>query len=206
MSGVFLSVPVALHVAYMMPAYPNSPESLLAKVQRMKVRKGDVWRYSLPKVVFFESLNALEIRAQCALIREKVARCLQHPECTVIRARYGLLEYEDLKGVRRFAFSADLADAFDGLSRWLAPSFGRLDADVRRLLVAYAFTDSRRTKITLRRIAAEHGHSHVYYHHYYHAIDEQLTAVEVRALDLLTPLLADRGTCNGEPVVELITS
>jgi hypothetical protein len=190
----------------MMPAYPNSPESLLAKLQRMKVSKGDVWRYSRPKVVFFESLNALEIRAQCTLIREKVMRHLQHPECTVIRGRYGLLEYEEVNGERRFAFSHDLANAFEGLSQWLAPSFDRLDADVRRLLVAYAFTDSRHTKITLRRIAAEHGHSHVYYHHYYHAIDERLTAVEVRALDLLTPLLGDRGTCNGEPVVELVTS
>jgi hypothetical protein len=208
MSGVFLSVPVALHFAYEMQARPASPESVLSQILRRNVRKGDVWRYGRPKVVFLDTLSQLEVHGQCAQIRAKVVRCLQGSECAVIRARYGshIENEQDEQDVKRFAFSADLAQAIEYLDSWLASSFDwfkRLDPVAAKMLVAYAFTDSRRTKITLRRLAAEYGFSHVYYHHYYHLIDERLCAVELRALDLLTPLFAERGTCNGAAVVEL---
>ena len=202
MTGVFLSVPSALHVSYMMPAYETAPQSILAKIMRMHIGEHDIWGYARPKVVFFDGLSPEQIRAQCTQIRAKVVRLLPRPEAAVVRARYGLTEYEDLvSGERRFAFNKDRALAMRYLAKWLTPSFSRLDRATLLLLVARVFANQRQTPITLRQLAAEHGFSHVYYHNYFHAIEQRLAALEMRALDLLTPMFNERGTCNGEPVV-----
>lgn len=205
MSGVFLSVPSALHVSYMMQAYENAPQSILAKVLRLYVGVGDVWRYNRPKVVFFDDLSALEIHGQCSQIRGKVVRLLPILESSVIRSRYGLTEYEDMEsGERRYAFSADRAKAMKYLAKWLSRTHGTLNFDVRKLLVARVFAYKKQTPITLRQLSEEHGNSHVFYHYNYHAIEKQLCLIEMRALDLLTPLFAERGVCNGDPVVEKV--
>lgn len=203
--GVFASVPCALSIAYRMPAYQKSPESACARILRDHVRRSRVWDRDrlLPKVVFFDGLTNEQVHAECRLIRETVVRCLPRLEAATVRARYGLTEYEDLaSGERRFAFSADRVDAIKALSDCMRAEFDILTEGECDMLVARVFANVKETTpITLRAIAAQFGRSHVHYHNYFHAIDDRLYHLEMRALDTLTDVFADRGTCNGEPVV-----
>ena len=41
MNGIFATVPCALRIAYMMPAYEQSPESVCAKIMRAHVGEHD---------------------------------------------------------------------------------------------------------------------------------------------------------------------
>jgi hypothetical protein len=203
--GVFASVPCALAIAYRMPAYQKSPESACARILRDHIRRSRVWDRDrvLPKVVFFEGLTNEQVHAECATIRETVVRRLPQLEAATIRARYGLTEFEDLEtGVRRFAFSADRTNAIKALSDRMRAEFDILSEGECDLLVARIFANVKATTpITLRAIAEQFGRSHVHYHNYFHAIDDRLFHIEMRALDTLTDVFADRGTCDGEPVV-----
>jgi hypothetical protein len=198
------SVPVALYVAYAMAAHAASPQSICLKILRLHVRQHDVWGYARPQVVFFDGLTREQIHAQCVQIRDKVVRHLPLLEAAAIRARYGSTEFEDIEGRRRYAFSLDRANAIKALSDHFGKVYDTLTETERDLLVSRACADRRRTPITLRGIAETCGRSHVHYHHYFHAIDDQIYLFEVRALDLLTAVFAERGSCNGEPLVEEI--
>lgn len=205
MDGVFASVPCALAIAYRMPAYQKSPESACARILRDHIRRSRVWDRNrlLPKVVFFDGLTNEQVHAQCTMIRETVVNRLPVLEAATIRARYGLTDFEDLEtGMRRFAFSADRANAIKTLSDGLRREFAILSEGECDVLVARIFANVKETTpITLRAIAEQFGRSHVHYHNYYHAIDDKLYHLEMRALDTLTDVFAERGSCNGEPVV-----
>lgn len=203
--GVFASVPVALSIAYRMPAYMKSPESTCARILRDHIRRSKIWDlgYTLPKVVFFCGLTNEQIHAQCALIRETVVKRLPELEAATVRARYGLTDFEDTaSGERRFMFSADRTNAIKALSNRMRGEFDVLSEGECDLLVARAFANVKSTTpITLRAIAEQFGRSHVHYHTYFHAIDDRLYHMEMRALDTLTDIFAERGTCDGEPIV-----
>ncbi|MDY7815400.1 hypothetical protein U0F71_06685 [Burkholderia pseudomallei] len=215
--GVFASVPCALAIAYRMPAYIRSPESACARIMRDRIRKSRVWDRErlLPKVVFFDGLTNEQIHSQCGRIRDTVGYeykgkdiprkpgVLPEFEAATIRARYGFTEVEDIKtGERRFAFSPDRNDAIKTLSTKMRIEFDILSEGECDWLIARIFANVKKTTpITLRAIAEQFGRSHVHYHNYYHAIDDRLYHLEMRALDVLTDVFADRGTCGGEPVV-----
>lgn len=203
--GVFASVPCALAIAYRMPAYQKSPESACARILRDHIRRSKVWDRErlLPKVVFFDGLTNEQVHAQCATIRETVVKRLPELEAATVRARYGLTEFEDLEtGRRRFAFSPDRTNAIKTLSDRVRCEFDILSEGECDVLIARVFANVKETTpITLRAIAEQFGRSHVHYHNYYHAIDDRLYHLEMRALDVLTDVFADRGTCDGEPVV-----
>ncbi|MEX3635982.1 hypothetical protein [Paraburkholderia sp. BR14320] len=205
MNGLFASVPCALYIAFKMPAYEASPESTCLKILRSHIKEHDVWGHFrfAPKVCCFDQLTNLEIHAQCAQIVRSVSKHLPASEAATIRARYGLTEFEDVDGRRRYAFSEDRADAIKSLSRYFRTVYDALSEAECDLLVARVFADERSTTpITLRSIAAACGRSHVHYHNYYHAIDDRIYQFEVRALDILTDVFANRGASNGVPVVD----
>lgn len=201
--AVFTTVPCALSIAYRMPAYSQSPESACARVLRQYVGEHDVWGYALPKVCFFDGMTNEQIHAQCGQIRKKVVAILAEMEAATIRARYGLTEYIDLEnGRRQFMFSKDRADAIQYLSKRLSLEFHTLSEGELDMLVARVFANNKKTTpITLRGIAESFGRSHVAYHNYYHMIDDRLYRYEMRALDRLTDVFAQRGSCDGEPLV-----
>jgi hypothetical protein len=202
-----------------MPAYVKSPESACARILRDHIRRSRVWDRDrvLPKVVFFDGLTNEQIHSQCGLIRKAVGfeydpkqpekepepGVLPELEAATIRARYGLTEFEDLEtGVRRFAFSPDRNKAIKTLSNKMRAEFDILSEGECDVLVARIFANVKETTpMPLRAIAEQFGRSHVHYHNYFHAIDDRLYHFEMRALDTLTDVFADRGTCGGEPVV-----
>lgn len=203
--GVFASVPCALAIAYRMPAYQKSPESACARILRDHIQRSRVWDRDrlLPKVVFFEGLTNEQVHAECATIRSTVVERLPRLEAATIRARYGLTEFEDLEcGARRFAFSADRTNAIKALANRMRAEFDILSEGECDVLVARIFANVKETTpITLRGIAEQFGRSHVHYHNYFHAIDDRLYHLEMRALDTLTDVFADRGSCGGAPIV-----
>jgi hypothetical protein len=173
-------------------------ESSMATIVRRFVKDTRVWEPRPLKVIHFDGLNPLEVRAQCALIRNMVTTCLPDMERAVVRARYGLTDYTDEDGQRRYFFDRERADAILFVALELQQHYADLGLPVLDLLVARVFADQRCTPITLRQLAASFGRSHLYYHHYYHAIDERLVAVENRALDTLTPVFTE--VSHGESI------
>lgn len=189
MSQIFMSVPRALHFAYLIQAYPAAPESLLARVMRQHIEQCDVWEPRRARVVDFGGLNSLEVRAECAAIRLHVERELTDLPCAVIKARYGLTDYSDAGGERRFFFSRERANAIRYLSSdWAQLQFADVSESVLDLLIARHFADRRRTPITLRGLAETFGRNHTFYRRIANRLEEQLVLIENRALDDLTPL------------------
>ena len=187
MSRIFLSVPRALHFAYLIQAYEAAPESLMARIVRMHVEECDVWEPRPIKTINFSGLNALEIRAECAGIRAHVERVLPPLERAVIQARYGLTEFEDVKGERRFFFNAERVRAIEHIaSAWALPQFPGVDERVLDLLIARVYASRKTTPITLRQVAEAFGKSHTYYRKIANKLEEQLIVIENRALDSLT--------------------
>ena len=186
MSKIFLSVPRALHFAYLIQAYEAAPESQLARVMRWHVEECDVWEPRKAKTIDFSGLNALEVRAECANIRAHVVRNLTDLEQAVIRARYGLTDYEDIDGNRRFFFDADRTKAVQHIAeKWALPTNPGVDIRALEMIVARVYASRKTTPITLRQLADSFGKSHTYYRKIANRIEEDLIVIENRALDAL---------------------
>ncbi|KVU15687.1 hypothetical protein WK62_27815 [Burkholderia ubonensis] len=194
--SLFLSVPRALHFAYLMQAFAALPESSLAIVVDRFMADKDVWNPRPAKTVDFRGLSRQEVFAECAGIRAAVARECGSLERLVISSRYELTAYAQRQGGRVAYFTRARAEAFKMLARHAQVTwFPHVPLDVLLLLVAHAFVSKRETPITLRRIADEFGHSHTHWHRVSNKLADELTAVEARALDTLTPYFTLR--CHG---------
>lgn len=188
MSAIFLSVPRALHFAYVMQAYPATPESIMAKIMRQFVKESEVREGSRISTVRFDGLNAFEVRQQCANIRDMVTRILPSPEAASIRARYGLTDYHDYdNGERRYFFDRDRTQAIKTLTDWLTPGFDDVPMPMMDLLVARHYADLRQTPIPIRAVAELFGKTRSTVHRRSDAVGNRLGKLEMRALDLLTP-------------------
>lgn len=184
MSAIFMSVPRALHFAYLIQAYPNAPESSMARILRWPIEECDVWEPRRVRSVDFTGLNGFEIRAECANIRAHVVRVLPPLECAVVHARYGLTDYVDEDGGRRFFFDRERVAAIQYLSgTWAVPQCEHVPLAVLDLLIARHFADKRRTPITLRAVAESFGKSHTHYRRIANRLESQLILIENRALD-----------------------
>lgn len=194
--SLFLSVPRALHFAYMMQAFAALPESSLSLlIDRFMVEK-DVWNPRPAKTVDFRGLTRAEMFAECAGIRAAVNRECAPLERTVIACRYELTTYTQRNGSRVAYFSRARAEAFKLLARYaLNAWFGNVPAEVMLLLVAHVFVTKHETPITLRRLADEYGHTHTHWHRVSRRLVNELTAVEARALDSLDSYFTRR--CHG---------
>lgn len=190
MSQIFMSVPRALHFAYLIQAYEASPESLMARIMRQHVEDCDIWEPRRARTVDFSGLNALEVRAECAGIRGHVERALSDLERAVIQARYGLTDYHDEDGARRFFFSKERSNAVQFIAQRTAVQFPDVRLAILDLLVARHFASRKTTPITLRAIAETFGRSHTYYRRIANVIEDELTLIEMRALDSLTPIFS----------------
>lgn len=193
---LFLSIPRALHFAYLMQAFAALPESSLAILIDQFIMESDVWNPRPAKTVDFRGLTRTEMFAECAGIRATVDRECSPLERALIACRYELTAYAQRNGARVAYFSRARAEAFKTLARYaLNAWFANVPAEVMLLLVAHAFVTKHETPITLRRLADEYGHSHTHWHRVSNKLDEQLALVEARALDTLDPYFTRR--CHG---------
>jgi hypothetical protein len=196
MSSLFLSVPRALHFAYLIQAYPNAPESIMARVLRFYVEECDVWEPRRIRSIDFGGLSPLEVRAECAGIRRAVDALDQRNERAAIRARYGLTDYADEDGQRRYFFDRDRTDAIRELGEWAHSTlYPDLPLEALDMVVARHYASRKTTPITLRAIGEAFGKSHTYYRKIANALGKPLDAFEMRALDSLTPYFV--AECRG---------
>lgn len=192
MTAIFMSVPQAVHFAYLMRAYPPCPESIMAKIMRQNVKESEVWQGNRPRTVSFDGLHALEVHQQCTNIRDMVCRLLPQAESACLRARHGLTEYHDYaSGERRFFFDRDRTDAIRALSDLLLPGHDDIPQPMMDLLVARHFCDRHQTPITVRAIAELFAKSRSTTHRRADEIADRLNKLEMRALDLLTPAFTE---------------
>ncbi|WP_423382623.1 hypothetical protein [Burkholderia sp. LMG 32019] len=193
---LFLSIPRALHFAYLMQAFAAMPESSLAVVMARFMKEKEVWNPRPAKTVDFRGLSRHEIFAECAGIRAAVVRECPTLERTVVACRYELTDYAQRQGGRVAYFTKARADAFESLAHHARATWmPHVPEDVMTLLVAHAFVSKRETPITLRRLADEYGYSHTHWHRQSNKLAGELAAVEARALDALTPYFTRQ--CHG---------
>lgn len=180
---IFRSTSQALHFAYLIEAYEVSVESIMSKAMRiimMKLYTGE------PSTVNFGGLNALEVRAQCAMIRVAVRDRLPAPEAWAVQAQYGINEITLADGRRKPVFSRERYDAIMRLGDWLAPSFSNFNPLAVDLLVARA-VDKRVVDVTFRQMAEQFGLAHNTFHYALKRVREKMEGLEKMAINRLEP-------------------
>lgn len=203
--AIFRDVGHALHTAYLVIA--NEPRqgcvtrSLL--LQAMMVGRSKLtpeqaeWFGSLKGSpagsIDFSGLTDDEIRAQCAMVVAAVNHHLPRIETMVVRARFGATEYEDVHGVRRYAFSHERAAAIRELSDWLRPFLQNVPAMAVDGLLARQFANHVKTKVSVRDLAAAFGCSKSMYHRASAVVRSHVHQLEASAHQRLARHFVEQG-------------
>lgn len=183
---IFRSTSQALHFAYLIEAYDVSIESVMSKTLRRTMMELGIWNTGEPSSVNFGGLSALEVRAQCAMIRSAVRSRLPGPESWAVEARYGINEIVTENGQRRVVFKRYRYDAILRLADWLRPSFPATNPMAVDILVARA-VDKRVCDVTYRDMAERMGASKDTWARALNRIRERLRELENMAIDRLEP-------------------
>lgn len=184
--AIFRSTSQALHFAYLIEAYEVSVESIMSKAMRIIMMELGLWNTGEPSTVNFGGLNALEVRAQCAMIRAAVRSRLPAPEAWAIQARYGMNEIILEDGQRKPVFSRERYDAIMRLGDWLSPVFSHFNPLAVDLLVARA-VDKRVADVTFRQMAEQFGASKDTWNRALHDVKKRLEGLEKLAINRLEP-------------------
>lgn len=183
--AIFRSTSQALHFAFLIEAYEMSVESIMSKAIRHRMMECGIWR-DAPSTVDFCGLNALEVRAQCAMIRAAVRDRLPAPEAWAVQARYGVNEIVLEDGERRPVFSRGRYDSIQSLSNWIAPSLRGMNVMAIDLLVARA-VDGKVADVSFRQMAEQLGMSKSTWHRALADVRARLRGLENMAIDRLSP-------------------
>lgn len=182
---IFRTTSQALHFAFLIEAYEISAESPLSKA--IRIRELEEGGLNVPQSsINFSGHSALEIRAQCAMIRAIVVDRLPGPERWAIQARYGINQLIMEDGTRRPIFSRTRYDAIMQLSTWMSTSMPELNPLAVDLLVARA-VDKRMADASFRSMADAFGASKTTWHRSLTKVRKRVQALEDLAIDRLTP-------------------
>jgi len=109
MSTPFVSVSQCLYMAYLMEVLPVPIKSSTQAVFEANMKASSIWDNRHQKALeAFSGLSPLDVRAQCALIRQIVTQCLNTPEKGAIWAYYGhlLTKANGIELLSKHAFKA----------------------------------------------------------------------------------------------------
>ncbi|QDQ24949.1 hypothetical protein FNU76_00515 [Chitinimonas arctica] len=184
--AIFKSVPQALHFAYTIQAYEIGAESAMTKALRRIMMDLGIWEEpgATNTSVDFSGLDRIEVRAQCAMIRQMVDDHLPWAERCAIVARYEPAERVEENGKRRFLFSPVRYEAIRALSEYLAPVFGRYNRDTIDLIVARV-SDRRVVEGSYREVAAKLGMAHTTFADIYKRVRGRVVELENKAMEQL---------------------
>lgn len=199
--AIFRSTSQALHFAYLIEAYEVSVESIMSRAMRVIMMELGLWNTGEPSTVDFGGLNALEVRAQCSMIRAAVRDRLPAPEAWAVQARYGINEITLEDGRRKPVFSRERYDAIMRLGDWLSPSFSNFNPLAVDLLVARA-VDKRVADVTFRQMAESFGLDHSTYAYALKRVRGKLEDLERLAVHRLDPAFVTDGLV--EPWANLV--
>ncbi len=141
----------------------------------------------------FAGLSGNDVRAQCSMIVQAVRDRLPEPEMWLMHAKYGVTDFEDVEGRRRFAFSAERIAGIKGLAEWIAPSFPAINPVAMDCLVARLFANHKKLAISVRDLARSFGGNHMTYARASDKIKAQLKQLEAVALSRLEPIFHEHG-------------
>ena len=152
MDAIFSTVGQALHVSYLMEVLPVT-QRVSTQVLIDSLRKSSGVTDETPasdRAVNFGGLSPLEVRGQCAMVRQAVTDHLAEPERHAVQARYG--------------HKATQATGVKALAEYLAP-VARIEHQTAMLALTWALYQRsrdrrgrhREDRITLRQIEAECG-------------------------------------------------
>ena len=138
---VFASVQQALHISFLMEILPATQRSQMQVLIEALMKQCGVWDETpvAPKTIDFGGLSALEIRAQCAMVRGAVDHHLTRPERDAIQAAYGRqrTQVAGVRGVAAYAVamtSTARADAVLALAWGLfCPRHMAADLSLRKI-------------------------------------------------------------------------
>jgi hypothetical protein len=203
-NGIFQSAGQAVQVAFMVMAHEASQgmpfRAALLRVMEQVDLPSEQQRHWLDQLrgdrvgtVDFDGLDSLDVRAQCGLIAKAITTRLPQAEMWVLQAKYGVTDFEDVDGERRFAFSAERIAAIQGLAEWMAPQFSRikllaLDCMLGRMLANHAKID-----ISARDLAGQFGGCHKKYIRASYKMKNLLRRLEDEAVARLEPYFFESG-------------
>lgn len=211
--GIFQDAGQAVHVAFVVlgqEASHGTPfrTALLRVMEQSTLDVGqqhwlDQLRGDRAGTVDFVGLSTLDVRAQCALIAQAIKK-LPEVEMWVLQAKYGQTDFEDVAGVRRFAFSAERIAAIHGLSKWMAPMFSRIKPLALDCMLGRMFANHKRIDISARDLAAQFGGCHKKYIRASYKMKNHLRMLEEKAIARLGPYFAEHGLIREDSVAESV--
>lgn len=190
--AIFRSTSQALHFSFLIEAYEMSVESIMARAMRMIMTELGLWNTGEPSTVDFGGLSALEVRAQCAMIRAAVRNRLPPPEVWAIQARYCVNKISLENGQRKPVFSRARYESIMNLGDWIAPSLPAINKMAVDLLVARA-VDKRVVDAALRQMAESFGTSKSTLHRAMRDVRLRLETLENMAISRLEPAFVADG-------------
>lgn len=206
--GIFQDGGQAVHVAFVVmgqEASHGTPfrAALLRVMEQSTLDAGqrhwlDQLRGDRAGTVDFAGLSTLDVRAQCALIAQAIKK-LPEVEMWVLQAKYGQTDFEDVKGCRRFAFSAERITAIQGLSKWMAPMFSRIKPLALDCMLGRMFANHKKIDISARDLAEQFGGNHTKYVRASFKMKNHLRQLEDQALARLEPYFAENGLIVTQP-------
>lgn len=202
--GIFQNAGQAVHVAFAVMAQEASHgtpfRAGLLRVMEQSTLDTEQQRHWLDQLrgdragtVNFTGLSALDVRAQCALIAQAIRTKLPETEMWVLQAKYGQVDFEDLNGERRFAFSADRIAAIHNLSTWMAPMFSRIKPLALDCMLGRMFANHKRIDISVRDLAEQFGGSHMKYFRASWKMKNHIRKLEELALARLDEIFLQQG-------------
>ncbi|WP_175810627.1 hypothetical protein [Burkholderia cepacia] len=206
MEFIFENTRQALHVSFLILASePRAKNVLRTALIRAMELEPDLslaqrqWLEQLTgsdadSTVNFSGLDVVEVRAQCAAVVSAVRTKLVETERWAVLARYGQMgDIRDERGVKRFFFLPERAEAIQNLSGWLVPAFPGISTLAIDCLLARLYANHSKATISFRDLARQFGASHMTYKRAYEKIEHRMREVEALAVHRLTPYFAETG-------------
>lgn len=195
--AVFATAGQAVHVAFIIlaqEAQQDAPlrKALIRAMESVKLSGNqldwlDQLRGASSGSVNFGGLDGNDVRAQCAMITQAVRTKLPAPEMWALQAKFGQTDFEDVDGLRRYAFSAERITAIKGLADWLAPSFAQINSFAMDCMIGKIYANHKKIEISFRDLAKSFGGNHMTYARAFKCMRSRLLALEAVAIGRLEP-------------------
>ncbi len=168
---IFKSVEQCLHFSFLLEVLPATYKN------RMHVL---IKQTRAPSTIYFDGLSALEIRGQCALVRNMVMDTLPKPEADAICAWYG--------------HAATKAKGIYGIRDYSRYEMSTTSEEATLAIACSVYvTGWRRKHLSTRKISKKYGLSQSTVMRDKERIAENARALETYAIEHLTPIFEGRG-------------
>lgn len=181
--AIFQSVGQALHVSFLMETLPARQKCFAQVILENAQREMGIFDEGTPSTIDFSGLNDLEVRGQCAMVRDAVNTNLDKNAISVIHAMYAL-QKRKADGVRAV--------------RDLCADVLTTKHDMATLAMAWSFfgTVEQRKDFSVRKIADGFGLHKSTVHDDVKKIRAIVSEIEAEAFSILDDIFVKSGVCE----------